>query len=117
MHRYQILIEYVGTNFYGWQYQKKQITIQGTVEKVLKKILKEKVKLYGSGRTDSNVHAIEQSAHFNVKNKINNIKKFFKTLNFFLNGKFITVLKIKKRPLTFHARYSAKKKNLQIFNT
>ena len=46
MHRYQILMEYVGTNFYGWQYQKKQITIQGTVEKILKKILKEKVKLY-----------------------------------------------------------------------
>ena len=39
MHRYQILMEYVGTNFYGWQYQKKQITIQGTVQKVLKKIL------------------------------------------------------------------------------
>ena len=73
MHRYQILMEYVGTNFYGWQYQKKQITIQGTVEKILKKILKEKVKLYGSGRTDSKVHAIEQSAHFDVKNKINNI--------------------------------------------
>ena len=35
MHRYQILMEYVGTNFYGWQYQKKQITIQGTVEKTL----------------------------------------------------------------------------------
>ena len=103
-------MEYVGTNFYGWQYQKKQITIQGTVEKILKKILKEKVKLYGSGRTDSKVHAIEQSAHFDVKNKINNIKKFFNTLNFFLNVKFITVVKIKKRPLTFHARYSAKKR-------
>ena len=37
-------MEYVGTNFCGWQYQKKQITIQGTVEKILKKILKEKVK-------------------------------------------------------------------------
>ena len=91
-------------------YQKKQITVQGTVEKILKKILKEKVKLYGSGRTDSKVHAIEQSAHFDVKNKINNIKKFFNTLNFFLNGRFITVVKIKKRPLTFHARYSAKKR-------
>ena len=71
MHRYQILMEYVGTNFCGWQYQRKQITIQGTVEKVLKKILKEKVRLYGSGRTDSKVHAIEQSAHFDVKNRIN----------------------------------------------
>ena len=103
-------MEYVGTNFYGWQCQKKQITIQGTVEKTLKKILKEKVRLYGSGRTDSKVHAIEQSAHFDVINKINNIKKFFNTLNFFLNRSFITVVKIKKRPLTFHARYSAKKR-------
>ena len=69
-------MEYVGTNFYGWQYQKKQITIQGTVEKILKKILKEKVKLYGSGRTDSKVHAIEQSAHFDVKNKLNKLGIF-----------------------------------------
>ena len=33
MYRYQILIEYVGTKFYGWQHQKKKITIQGTIEK------------------------------------------------------------------------------------
>ena len=110
MHRYQILIEYVGTNFYGWQFQKKKITVQGTIEKVLKKILKERVKLYGSGRTDSKVHAIEQSAHFDVKDKINNLQKFFNSLNFFLNRNLITIVKINKRPLTFHARYSAKKR-------
>tara|TARA_B100000963_G_scaffold354120_1_gene370044 strand:+ start:2053 stop:2793 length:741 start_codon:yes stop_codon:yes gene_type:complete len=110
MHRYQILIEYVGTNFYGWQSQKKLITIQGTIEKVLKKTLKEKIKLYGSGRTDTEVHAIEQSAHFDVRSKITNIKKFYKTLNFFLNQKFITIVKINKKPLTFHARHSAKKR-------
>ena len=52
MHRYQILIEYVGTNFYGWQCQKKQITVQGTVEKILKKVLKEKVRLYGYNNED-----------------------------------------------------------------
>ena len=110
MHRYQILMEYVGTNFYGWQSQKKEITIQGTAQRILKKILREKVQLYGSGRTDSKVHAIEQSAHFDVKNRIQNIKKFCNTLNFFLNKKFITVLKINKKPLSFHARYSAKKR-------
>ncbi len=110
MYRYQILIEYVGTKFYGWQHQKKKITIQGTIEKVLKKILKEKVKLYGSGRTDSKVHAIEQSAHFDVKNRIQNIKKFNTTLNFFLNTKLISVVKTNKKTLAFHARYSAKKR-------
>ena len=110
MHRYQILIEYVGTNFYGWQIKKKKITIQGTIENVLKKILREKVKLYGSGRTDSKVHAFGQSAHFDVKNRIENIKKFYSTLNFFLNRKFITVVEINKKPLSFHARYSAKKR-------
>ena len=38
MHRYQILLEYVGTGFYGWQYQKKNITVQGTIQKLLTKI-------------------------------------------------------------------------------
>ena len=38
MHRYQILLEYVGTGFYGWQYQKKNITVQGTIQKILTKI-------------------------------------------------------------------------------
>ena len=101
MHRYQILMEYVGTNFYGWQSQKKEITIQGTAQRILKKILREKVQLYGSGRTDSKVHAIEQSAHFDVKSRIQNIKKFCNTLNFFLNKKFITVLKINKKTTKF----------------
>ena len=110
MHRYQVLLEYVGTGFYGWQYQKKNITVQGTIQKLLTKILKEKIKLYGSGRTDSNVHAIEQSAHFDVKNRIPNLKKFISTLNFFLNKKLISVIKIIKKSTKFHARFSAKKR-------
>ena len=110
MHRYQILLEYVGTGFYGWQYQKKNITVQGTIQKILTKILKEEIKLHGSGRTDANVHAIEQSAHFDVKNKIVNLKKFLNTLNFFLNKKLISVIKINKKTSNFHARFSAKKR-------
>ncbi len=111
MHRYQILIEYVGTSFVGWQIQKRGNSIQKTIQSTLSKLLKQKITLYASGRTDAGVHALEQSAHFDVKNKISNINKFIKSLNFFLNLKMISIINIKKKNLNFHARYSAKERS------
>ena len=110
MCRYQILIEYVGTSYVGWQIQKKGNSIQKTVQLALSRLLKEKIKLYGSGRTDAGVHALEQSAHFDVKNKIQNINRIVKSLNFFLNNKMISIINIKKKKNNFHARYSAKER-------
>ena len=110
MHRYQILIEYVGTSFVGWQIQKKGNSIQKVVQITLSKLLKQKILLYGSGRTDKGVHAYEQSAHFDVKNKIQNIDKIIKSLNYFLNNKMISIINIKKKNNNFHARYSAKER-------
>ena len=69
MPRYQILVEYVGTDFIGWQIQKKGNSIQALIQKKFTKILKERISIVGSGRTDSGVHAIEQSAHFDNKKK------------------------------------------------
>lgn len=108
MFRYQILIEYVGTYFRGWQVQKKGKTIQGLIQDKISKLLKEKIILIGSGRTDTGVHAIEQSAHFDCKNKIEKFDKFLKSLNHFLNEDGVSILKIKKKNNSFHARYSAK---------
>ena len=108
MFTYQILIEYDGTNFVGWQRQKNGNSIQGSIEKVLKKLLKQKVILHGSGRTDSGVHANAQSAHFNSIHKIKDNNKFLNSINFFLNKKKISILNIKKRNKAFHARHSAK---------
>ncbi len=110
MCRYQILIEYVGTSYVGWQIQKKGNSIQKTVQLALSRLLKEKIKLYGSGRTDAGVHALEQSAHFDVKNKIQNINRIVKSLNFFLNNKMISIINIKKKKNNFHARHSAKER-------
>jgi len=110
MDRYQILIEYVGTSFVGWQIQKKGNSIQKTVQSVLSKLLRQKIILYGSGRTDAGVHALEQSAHFDVKNKIQNIDKIIKSLNFFLNNKMISIINIKGKNINFHARHSAKER-------
>ena len=118
MARYQLLIEYVGTNFRGWQIQKKGSTIQGVIQEKLSKLLKEKIILNGSGRTDTGVHAIEQSAHFDCKNKIIDLTKFLKSINHFLNNKGIAITKIKKRSNEFHSRFSAKQRIYKyiIFN-
>ena len=108
MFKYQILVEYVGTNFRGWQVQKKGKTIQGLIEEKISNLLNEKVILFGSGRTDTGVHAVEQSAHFECKNQIRQSEKFLMSLNYFLNKDNITILKIRKRNNNFHARFSAK---------
>ena len=108
MNRYQILIEYVGTNYNGWQVQRKGKTIQGRIQNTISKIFKEKVNVIGSGRTDSGVHALEQSAHFDTSTKIKDSYKFLKSVNHFLSRHGISILDLKKRQLTFHARYSAK---------
>ena len=108
MYRYQILIEYLGTNFRGWQVQKKGKTIQGLIQEKISKLLKEKIILFGSGRTDAGVHAIEQSAHFDTKSQIKQLDRFIKSINHFLNKDGVTVLKLKKRKVNFHARFSAK---------
>ena len=110
MHRYQILIEYVGTNFIGWQIQSKGQSIQKLVQIKISKLLKEKINLVGSGRTDSGVHAIEQSAHFDCKKKIVNFDKFLQSINYFLNLKLVSITNIKKKSLNFHARFSAKQR-------
>ena len=108
MPRYQILIEYVGTSFRGWQIQKKGKTIQGLIQEKISKLLKEKIILFGSGRTDTGVHAFEQSAHFDCKYKIFQTDRFLKSINHFLNKEGVTILKIRKRNNNFHARFSAK---------
>ena len=118
MSRYHLIIEYVGTNFRGWQIQKKGSTIQGIIQQKISKLLKEKIILNGSGRTDTGVHATGQSAHFDCASKIIDLNKFLKSLNYFLNAKGIAIIKIKKKNNRFHSRFSAKERIYKyvIFN-
>ena len=99
MHRYQVLIEYVGTNFVGWQIQSNGKSIQKLIQTKLSKLLKEKVSLLGSGRTDSGVHAIEQSAHFDCKKEIQDLNKFLKSINYFVNNAGVSIIDIKKKKI------------------
>ena len=110
MHNYLIKIEYDGTNYVGWQYQKNGRSIQEKIEKALKKLLKSKIRIIGAGRTDKGVHAIAQHANFKINKKIENEKKFLNSMNFFLRKDLISIIEIKKKSKVFHSRFDAKER-------
>ena len=112
MQRYKIKIEYDGTDFVGWQFQKNGLSIQEVLQKALFRLSNEKVIVMGAGRTDAGVHALEQTAHFDLKKKIE-IKKFLPSLNHHIGRKPITILNIAKATKDFHSRFSAKKRTYQ----
>jgi len=105
-------LEYVGSNYFGFQIQEKgkksQATIQEVLEEALTRLFREKIRVAASGRTDRGVHARAQIVNFKVSTKIplTNIKI---ALNTFLPSD-IRVKKIKKVPEDFHARFSVKSK-------
>ncbi len=108
MTNFKLIIEYDGTHYSGWQIQPHQKTIQQEIERRLSKILNEKIKINGSGRTDAGVHALGQVASFKTTSIIKPpiIKK---ALNSLLD-KDIRIKSVSKVDKDFHARFSAKKK-------
>ena len=112
MQRYKIKIEYEGTPFVGWQFQKNGQSIQEVLQKAIFSFSNEKVVVTGAGRTDSGVHALGQVAHFDLKKKIKK-KNLLPAINQNIGNKPITILKINKVNKKFHSRYDAKKRTYQ----
>ena len=112
MKRYKINIEYDGTSFVGWQFQKNGLSIQQVIQDAIFLFSKEKTIITGAGRTDSGVHAISQVAHFDLNKKIKK-KNFLLGVNQHIGNKPITILDIKKIKKKFHARFDAKKRTYQ----
>ena len=104
-----MIISYDGSCFKGFQYQPGLKTVQGTLQIALAKCLKERIHIFGSGRTDAGVHAIGQVVNFKIKNLKIPMKNFKIWLNNSLNGE-ITVREIFEVPEDFHSRHSAKGK-------
>ena len=110
MRNIKLTIEYDGTNYNGWQSQdrRKAKTIQQVLEGALKKVLREKIKIIASGRTDSGAHAFGQVANFKTKSQLKalQIKKA-------LNTKLpfdIVIRDAKEVDLKFHSRFDVKTK-------
>ncbi len=105
MRRLKLLLEYDGTPYAGWQVQKNGDTVQARVEGALREVLREEVRIVGSGRTDAGVHARGQVAHFDAASTLppENIRD---GANTFLPPT-ISIIEVFEAPPDFHARYSA----------
>ncbi|MCD6353443.1 MAG: tRNA pseudouridine(38-40) synthase TruA [Proteobacteria bacterium] len=117
MHNLKFAVEYDGTNYSGWQSQKNAPTIQDALEICLSRILNHKVRLIGSGRTDSGVHALGQVANFKTDSSIS-LSSLLRGANSLL-PKDILIKKIERVDDRFHARFSAKSRlyEYHIWNT
>ncbi len=108
MRNLKLEIEYDGTNYCGWQTQRKTNSIQEIIEKALRKILQEKIRLIASGRTDAGVHARAQIANFKTKSPIS-LTKLQRALNGLLPQDIAISAIVEEKP-DFHSRFSAKSK-------
>jgi tRNA pseudouridine38-40 synthase len=105
MRNINLIIEYDGTNYCGWQSQKNANSIQETIQTAIEKITSNRPNLYGSGRTDKGVHAFGQTANFLTESKVP-AEKFAYNLNSVL-PKDIVIKESIEVDLDFHARYNA----------
>lgn len=106
--RYLITIEYFGKNYCGWQRQKNKPSVQQCIEVALAKLFGLEIILHGSGRTDSGVHALAQTAHFDAPQLIPERK-----LHLAINGllpRDIIVKSAKAVADNFHSRFDVQEK-------
>ena len=108
---YRLLLEYDGTDFFGWQVQVGQRTVQGELETALEPLMGESVRVNAAGRTDTGVHALGQVANFRSR-KERSVAEVVNALNGTL-PKDVRVLEAEVAPSDFHARYSAKWRHYQ----
>jgi len=105
-------ISYDGKGYCGWQKQNNKKTIQETIELAMKNILNQDVEIFASGRTDSDVSAICQIAHFDLNEVIP--RGLVGHLNSILPSD-IRINDIMLTKDTFHARYNAKLKTYRYY--
>ena len=102
----RLTIEYDGTNYYGWQAQPAGPTIQGTIEEALNVLLRQRVRIQGSGRTDAGVHAVGQVANF-VCSEGRDLRRLQAGINA-LTPKDIVIKRVERVDAAFDARRDAR---------
>ena len=105
LRRFQLIVEYDGTDYCGWQRQINGPSVQQTLEETLSKLTGEEIAVTGSSRTDAGVHAMGLCTHFDSATRIPPEK-----IAFALNTMLPEDIRIRESMLApegFHARYSA----------
>lgn len=113
MNNYKLIIQYDGTEYSGWQTQLNSSSVQETIQKTIAIVTNEEVNLVGSGRTDSGVHALGQTANFRINLELD-LYKFRYQLNSIL-PKDIAITFAEKTDYDFHARFDARKRSYLFF--
>lgn len=114
--RYKVTLAYDGNNYVGFQSQKNGLAIQDVIEKALKIIFKEDIRIVMASRTDAGVHAKGQVFHFDT-NKKKDTYKLKGSINALI-PKDIHIIEVKNVSDKFHARYSVKSKTYEyLINT
>lgn len=108
MRNIKLTIEYDGTEYVGWQRQESGRTVQAEIERALEAITGERTIVNGSGRTDSGVHALGQTASFRTGSVLS-LTQIHKGLNSLLPHD-IAILNAEEADPAFHAQHSAKRK-------
>lgn len=103
------IVSYNGTNYAGWQKQPNALTIQEVIETNLSKIFNRKINIQGAGRTDAGVHALGQTFHFDLDEKMVDLDKLIYSLNSMLPPD-IKIEDMQEVDEDFHARFSAVEK-------
>jgi len=116
--RYKLTLEYDGTPFVGWQAQNNGVSVQEVLEKALLTCTKEKTLVYGTGRTDAGVHALDYVAHIDLEAEVEPLK-LRASLNALVRPYPVAIKSIERVSDDFHARFSAKQRSYiyQIQNT
>ncbi|MBL4848690.1 MAG: tRNA pseudouridine(38-40) synthase TruA [Planctomycetes bacterium] len=112
----ELLVEYKGEAFAGWQIQPNQRTVAGSLQQALQHITRHPVRLVAASRTDRGVHALGQVASFKTPAKIIP-RRLRRGVNAILPPE-VAVRQARDVPSDFHARFSAKGKHYRyrIFN-
>lgn len=113
MKRYFLDIAYNGTNYHGWQIQPNAISVQEVLQDSISTILKERVDVMGSGRTDTGVHAKQQLVHFDFEMKMS-AQDFLHKLNGLL-PKDIAAKTLREVYEEAHVRFDATERAYQYF--
>lgn len=109
MSRIAITVEYNGKNYCGWQKNGDDKSIELELEKAFESIFNVNTQVVASGRTDSGVHAIAQTAHLDLPKNFTEVKSLQKKVNALLPND-IRVTSLKQVSDKFHARYNVKSK-------
>lgn len=108
MNNYKLTIQYDGSDYAGWQFQENSKSVQETITDAARVLLKEKINLIGSGRTDSGVHALGQVANFRIDEPID-VHRFLHSLNSLLPTD-ISIINIETVNENFHSRFDARER-------